>query len=125
MGFGDVTLMAMIGSFLGWQPVIIVFLLAPLCGMILGPLLQFTVGRIAIPFGPYLSAGAILVLFTWKQIWESSRTIFGHAPSLAVLAGCSLGGVVGLLALLRLYRAIPIPARHHTEKTDGDGPSPT
>ena len=126
MGFGDVTLMAMIGSFLGWQPVIFAFLLAPLCGMILGPVLQFTVGRIAIPFGPYLSAGAILVLFTWKHLWEPSRSIFGHAPSLALLAGCSLGGLVGLLALLRLYRAIPIPTRHNSEKSvNHDSTPPT
>ena len=31
LGFGDVMVMGLIGSFLGWQPVLIVFLLAPLC----------------------------------------------------------------------------------------------
>lgn len=111
MGFGDVTLMAMIGSFMGWQPIVFVFLLAPLCGMIIGPLLQFAAGRIAVPFGPYLSASAIVVLFTWKWLWEPSRTIFGHPESLALLAGISLGGLMGLLLLLRLYKAIPTPAR--------------
>ncbi len=32
MGFGDVTLMAMIGAFLGWQPMVIVFFLSPFAG---------------------------------------------------------------------------------------------
>jgi leader peptidase (prepilin peptidase)/N-methyltransferase len=125
MGFGDVTLMAMIGSFIGWQAVVFVFLLAPLCGMVLGPLLQFAAGRIAVPFGPYLSAAALLVLFTWKWLWIPSRTIFGHPQSLALLAGVSLVGLVGLLFLLRLYRAIPIPARHSKPKpTDPSQPIP-
>lgn len=125
MGFGDVTLMAMIGSFLGWQAVIFAFMLAPLCGMVLGPLLQFAAGRIAVPFGPYLSAGAILVLFTWKWLWEPSRTIFGHPASLALLGGCALGGLIGLLALLRLYRGIPIPARHAKGRDSSEKASPS
>ena len=40
MGFGDVTLMAMIGAFFGWQPVLIAFfarrLLAALSGSFSG-----------------------------------------------------------------------------------------
>lgn len=122
MGFGDVTLMAMIGSFLGWQPVVCAFLLAPLCGAVLGPVLQFSVGRIAVPFGPYLCAGAGLVLFSWHWIWRPLRTIFGHPPTLALLAGCSCGALIGLLALLRLYRAIPIPARQQREEQPPPSP---
>src|SRR5206468_1860544 len=36
MGFGDVTLMAMVGSFLGWQAIVLVFFLAPFFGLIVG-----------------------------------------------------------------------------------------
>ncbi len=36
MGFGDVTLMAMIGAYLGWQPCLVVFFLAPLAGLVVG-----------------------------------------------------------------------------------------
>ena len=33
MGFGDVTLMAMIGAFLGWQAAVLTFFLAPFFGL--------------------------------------------------------------------------------------------
>ena len=36
MGFGDVTLLAMIGAFVGWQGVIVVFFLAPFAGAVIG-----------------------------------------------------------------------------------------
>lgn len=108
LGLGDVTLMAMIGSFLGWQPVVFVFLLAPLCGLAMGLAVGLVTGRTFFPYGPYLAAAAVLVLFTWKWLWTPTRLIFGHLPSLALLGGVALGGLVLLLVLLRLYRAIPI-----------------
>jgi len=36
MGFGDVTLLAMIGTFLGWQACLLVFFLAPFAGIVIG-----------------------------------------------------------------------------------------
>ena len=36
MGFGDVTLMMMVGTFVGWQAGIIVFFVAPFAGIIAG-----------------------------------------------------------------------------------------
>ena len=108
LGLGDVTLMAMIGSFLGWQPVVFVFLLAPFCGALVGLCVRLLTGRAFIPYGPYLAAATVVVLFTWKWLWDPTRLIFGHPPSLALLGGAALGGLVLLLVLLRLYRAIPI-----------------
>ena len=108
MGLGDVTLMAMVGSYLGWQPVIFVFLLAPFCGVSVAVPVRLGTGRSFIPYGPYLAAATVVVLFTWKWLWEPMRLIFGHMPSLALLGGVALGGLVVLLVLLRLYRAIPI-----------------
>lgn len=108
MGLGDVTLMAMVGSYLGWQPVVFVFLLAPFCGMAVGLAVRLATGRSFIPYGPYLAAAAVVVLFTWKWLWTPTRLIFGHVPSLVLLGGVALGALIALLVLLRLYRAIPI-----------------
>ena len=69
MGFGDVTLMAMIGATLGWQATLVGFM----CGMLvvlLGLVVQVVIIRNQyLPFGPYLCAGAALALFRWHALW--------------------------------------------------------
>ena len=122
LGLGDVTLMAMIGSFLGWQPVVCVFLIAPVCGVLVGLLLQFSAGRKALPYGPCLAAAAVVVLFTWRIIWERTRDLFGHVPTLFGLAVLLIGGMAVLLGLLRLYRAIPVARRHVEPGSDEHSP---
>lgn len=108
LGFGDVTLMAMIGSFIGWQPVVMVFLLAPLCGVAIGLTLRLCSSRAAVPYGPYLSAAAAIVLIGWRWLWTPTRVIFGHWQTLATLFGVAMGGLIVLLGALRLYRMIPV-----------------
>ena len=66
MGGGDVKLLAMIGAFLGWKAVILTILLSSLIGSIIGIILMVIKGKdfkYAIPFGPFLSLGAIISLF--------------------------------------------------------------
>ena len=108
LGFGDVTLMAMVGSFLGWQPVLFVFLVAPACALVFGMLIRLITGRSYVAFGPYLCGGALIVLLTWKWLWTPTRDVFGHWPSLLQLAGVALGTLVVLLVLVRIFRAIPV-----------------
>ena len=114
MGFGDVTLMAMIGSFLGWQPMLFVFLLAPFCGLIVGVIAKSLLNRPYIPYGPYLSAAAMVVMLSWRWIWSweptprvSIRKLFGDLPSLAILAGTSLVLLLVLLSIVRWWRGGP------------------
>lgn len=111
LGFGDVTLMGMIGSFLGWQPVLLVFLLAPICGLVIVLALKLIQARRAVPYGPYLSAAALIVLFTWRWLWIPTRELFGHWPTLSALAGLMLVTLAALLGLVRLYRSIPVTRR--------------
>ena len=127
MGLGDVTLMMLIGSFLGWQAVLIVFLLSPLCGIVFGLSVRMTTNKTYVPYGPYLAAGALLTLLGWRWIWTlegtnvfSVRRLFGDALGLAMLAGIALTGFVVLLGGLRLFRTIP--GRQSEEDVD-DGAS--
>ncbi|HWE35485.1 MAG TPA: prepilin peptidase [Isosphaeraceae bacterium] len=81
MGFGDVTLMAMIGSFVGWQPLPMVLFLGAMLGLVHALLRFFAIvlrwlrgGKFGgalrpIPFGPYLSLAAIVLLLGWPWIW--------------------------------------------------------
>ena len=114
LGFGDVTLMAMIGSFLGWQPTVFVFALAPICGVAIAGFVRLSTGRGFLPYGPCLNAATVVVLMTWSRLWRPNRDIFGHWPSLATVAAVALAGFTLLLALLRVYRAIPVTTSGHT-----------
>jgi leader peptidase (prepilin peptidase) / N-methyltransferase len=107
MGLGDVTLMAMIGSFIGWQPVVCAFAIAPLTGLIQAALLKVIFGRAIVPYGPCLGIAAIVVLFSWRNLWLATRTVFGDPISLLLLTSIALVSLVVLLFLLRLYRSIP------------------
>ncbi|MFK7778663.1 MAG: A24 family peptidase, partial [Gimesia sp.] len=86
MGFGDVILMAVIGSFLGWQATVTVFVISPLCALAVVAISIFFRRSREIPFGPYLSLGALLVLLFWSKIWPFTERICHFGPLLPVLA---------------------------------------
>lgn len=133
LGFGDVMLMGMIGSFLGWQPTLIAFLIAPLCALTIGLATKLLGGKSYIPYGPYLAAGALIVVFGWQWIWMfefrlseaagpddregvfAVRRLFGDWLSLLALAAIMLFGLILLLGLGRLYRMIPVRSRRSAE----------
>jgi leader peptidase (prepilin peptidase)/N-methyltransferase len=70
MGFGDVTLMAMIGAFLGWQPSILIFFLAPFAGLFIAMGQWLLTGRRDIAYGPYLCLAALVLIVAWSPIWH-------------------------------------------------------
>ena len=79
MGFGDVLLIAMIGSFLAWKAVLFTIVAASVLGSVLA-IVSRLIGRTEwsakIPFGPYLAAGAMIWLFYGENFlhWYLSRT---------------------------------------------------
>lgn len=71
MGGGDVKLLAMIGAFLGWKAVIFTIFVGSAIGTVVGIAVALrTQGgrRMAVPFGPFLSLGALLSLFQGPEI---------------------------------------------------------
>ncbi len=107
MGFGDVTLMMMVGSFLGWQAGIFIFFLAPFAGLVVGVATVVLRRDNVIAFVPYLCLAAVAVIVMWGHIWNARfggiQGLFG-VPWLvpAMLAVC----VVMLGATLVLWRNI-------------------
>ncbi|MFH1397257.1 MAG: prepilin peptidase [Candidatus Omnitrophota bacterium] len=63
MGGGDVKLLAMIGAFLGWQGAVLTFFIAPFFGLIVGVINLISRKEHTIPYGPFLSLAAVIVLF--------------------------------------------------------------
>jgi len=71
MGDGDLNLIALVGSFLGWKAVALTILLGCLFGSAVGLALMAArrLGRRQhIPFGPFLSLGAVVALFWGERL---------------------------------------------------------
>lgn len=71
MGMGDVKLLAMIGAFLGWPSLPVVLVSSSIIGSLIG-IVWIIIGKktrkFQIPYGPFLSLGAIIYLFFGQQI---------------------------------------------------------
>ncbi len=73
MGGGDIKLLAMIGAMIGWKGVLFTIYVASATGTVVGFLLMLVKGKnmkFAIPFGPFLSIGAITYIFLGELIIE-------------------------------------------------------
>lgn len=80
MGYGDFKLLALLGAWLGWQALPAILLLASLAAAIVGMTL-LACGRTSrdtpLPFGPYLAAAGLLLLYGdafVTEIWAGYMT---------------------------------------------------
>ncbi|MFW6284495.1 MAG: prepilin peptidase [Desulfosalsimonas sp.] len=71
MGGGDIKLLAMLGAFIGWKGVFFTIFAASLIGTAAGVAMMLAAGKnlkFAVPFGPFLSVGAVIYLFFGQSI---------------------------------------------------------
>ena len=68
MGMGDVKLLAMAGSLLGWKLVVLTFFLSPMIALIPGLIVMFWKRSHVIPYGPFLSLGLVVSLFVGQDL---------------------------------------------------------
>jgi len=97
MGFGDVTLMSMIGAFVGWQAALVIFFLAPFAGLVIGLLQWIGHGEREIPYGPFLCLAALVAIVAWADIWKSTFQIFEIGwllPGVLAVCMCLMGGLL-------------------------------
>lgn len=121
MGFGDVTLMMMIGTFLGWQAGVMIFFIAPFAGLVVG-LLQLLLSRDdVIPYGPFLCLGSLVVAVRWPNFWTLNfQDVFQHAWLIAVVLVVSF---VMLGVMLAIWQQIKMWLfRSDDDDDEGDEP---
>jgi leader peptidase (prepilin peptidase) / N-methyltransferase len=71
MGLGDVKLMLLIGAVIGWQGAVFTLFIGALYGALAGGVAMVRCGRglkTAIPFGPFLSLGAVTYLLAGPEL---------------------------------------------------------
>jgi leader peptidase (prepilin peptidase) / N-methyltransferase len=73
LGFGDVKMLAMIGAFLGWQMVVVTFVISSIVGGLFAAVLlaaRRTSWTSALPFGTFLALGAMVASLWGEALLE-------------------------------------------------------
>jgi leader peptidase (prepilin peptidase)/N-methyltransferase len=102
LGFGDVLLMMMIGTFVGWQAGVMVFFLSPFAALFVG-LLQLILRRDdEIYYGPFLCLATLAVVVRWGHFWNADTPlqqvfdVWWLVPTLLAAAVVLLGAMLVL-----------------------------
>jgi prepilin signal peptidase PulO-like enzyme (type II secretory pathway) len=104
MGFGDVTLMAMLGTFLGWQSCLVIFFLAPFAALVIGLLNLLLHSDHEIPYGPFLCLAALVTIVRWASLWSWLSGVFALGLAVPLVMIVCLGLMGLLLGFWRLVQ---------------------
>jgi leader peptidase (prepilin peptidase)/N-methyltransferase len=102
LGLGVADLMMMCGSFLGWQPVVVAFVLGVGAGLILGLIYVVVRRSHTLPFGPALAAGTVATVLWWPRIGQHFRPLFFDRFFMTWIALICVGGLFVVTSLLRV-----------------------
>ncbi|MBN2245481.1 MAG: prepilin peptidase [Candidatus Aminicenantes bacterium] len=83
LGMGDITLMLMIGAFLGWKLTFFTLIAASMVGAVVGILiilLQKKDMQHALPFGTFLAPAALIALLWGQKIVDAYLSLFQNGP---------------------------------------------
>ncbi len=106
LGLGDADLMMMAGSFLGWQPVVVAFIIGVFIGLLFGVAYVVFLGDNAMAFGPPLSLGLIVTFLGWHWIAPAVQGLFFNEVLIAILVGTSCVLMLGASYVLRVLRLV-------------------
>lgn len=94
MGLGDVTLMAMVGAWCGWQHGVLAFFLAAFIGLAQGVMTFLRHRDNELPYGPSLCLASAGVVLVWRPAWDRVGVHFEEP----LLLFAMLAGVIGMTA---------------------------
>lgn len=87
MGLGDVTLMAMVGAWVGWQASVLTFFLAAFIGLAHGLVQMVRHRENELPYGPSLCLACGAVIVGWRPLWAWAGGPFSQPLELAMVIG--------------------------------------
>lgn len=105
MGLGDVTLMAMVGAWIGWQASVLAFFIAAFIGLAHGLVQLVRHRENELPYGPSLCLASGLVIVAWRPLWQWAGGPFSQPLTLAFVLATVVGLTALSLAVLRRLRA--------------------
>jgi leader peptidase (prepilin peptidase)/N-methyltransferase len=104
LGFGDVTLMAMAGAWLGWQACVLACFGAVFIGLAHGLVQLATRRGNELPFGPSLCLALAVVVVAWRPLWEATGPLFARPAEIAAVGGAVILLTAVTLAVWRRVR---------------------
>lgn len=106
MGFGDVLLMMMVGTFVGWQAGVVIFFVAPFVAIVFAVLQLILLRQRHLPYGPFLCVGTLLVIVRWDPIWVAAEPLFSLpwlVPAVLVVCLVACGLLLMVIRTVKLW----------------------